>query len=170
MKKSGAWLGLVGAVVLALAVCGPIGCGGGDDDDDAAGGGGTTTIVVTNVVNGTTVTNTVVVTNVPAGSSILNVVGTWTGNFETDVGTGQLQLQLLQDETTIIGQFRLNTGGADQVGNLSGDIDGDHVVLGLVVTASGLQMELDGHVNAGATSFIGNLSGDWSDGQFALHK
>ncbi len=170
MKKSWAWLGLVGAVVLALAAGGPIGCGGGDDDDDAAGGGGTTTIVVTNVVNGTTVTNTVVVTNVPAGSSILNVVGTWTGNFETDVGTGQLQLQLLQDETTIIGQFRLNTGGADQVGNLSGDIDGDHLVLGLVVTASGLQMELDGHVNAGATSYIGNLSGDWSDGQFALHK
>ena len=55
MKKSWAWLGLVGAVVLALAAGGPIGCGGGDDDDDAAGGGGTTTIVVTNVVNGTTV-------------------------------------------------------------------------------------------------------------------
>ena len=162
MKTSWAWLGLAGAVVVALAVGGPIGCGGGDDSSD---NGSTTVIVVTNIVNGTPV----VVTNVVAATP-LNVVGTWTGNFETDIGTGQLKLQLLQDDTTIIGQFRLNTGGADEVGNLTGSIDGDRLRLTLIVTASGNEMDLDGNVNAGATSYIGTLAGDWSDGQFSLHK
>jgi hypothetical protein len=175
MSTSRKWIWLAGIVTVALACTGPIGCGGGDDGDgDSDGGsvvGGTTTVVVTNTVTGTTVTNVVVVTNAPpAVPSGLNVVGTWTGNFQTDVGEGQLQMQLQQQGTTIRGQGRLNTGGADQVGNVTGSISGDHMVLSLTVTASGDSMSLDGHVNSGATSYVGNLDGDWGQGQFSLHK
>ena len=168
MSTNGRWIWLVGIAALALAFGGPMGCGGGDDDNDGDGPGTTTTtVVVTNTVNGTTVTNTVVVTNTQA---VLNVAGVWTGNFQTDVGEGQLQLDLDQNGTAIIGQFRIGTGGADQVGNASGSISGDRLVVMLDVTANDRWMELDGHANASATRYIGNLTGFYGQGQFDLHK
>lgn len=172
------WLGIA-LTVAALALAGPAGC---DDDDDDDGGTTTTTVVVTNQVDGTVVTNVVVVTNAPAAddlppaeeeappAAVLNVAGTWTGNFTTDIGMGQLQVQVNQAGSNLAGQFRLNTGGADQVGNATGIVIGDQVVLMLDVTANDRWMELNGNANAAATSYIGTLTGTYGQGQFELHK
>ena len=86
-----AWVIGGGIAAMALAFGGPMGCSDSDDDDDGAG---TTTVVVTNEVTGVVTTNVVVVDDdddvaPPADSGILNVEGTWIGNFQTDIGTGQ---------------------------------------------------------------------------------
>jgi len=165
------WAWLIGGGIAAVALVwgGPVGCSDSDDDDDPA----TTTVVVTNATTGVVTTNVVVVDDddvaPPAGTSYLNVAGTWTGNFQTDEGQGQIQAQLLQQEDTLIGQVRINTGGDDVTGNVAGSIDGDHLVL-MLTFAGGQWIELDGHANAGATDYNGNLTGDWGQGQFALHK
>ena len=172
MNEERKWFGLVtcGIVALAVAVAGPLGCS--DDDDDDGGGANTTVVVVTNQVDGTVVTNVVVVTNAPpaADPQVLNVAGTWTGNFQTDIGQGQLQVQLVQAGSDLVGQFRINTGGPDQVGNATGNVSGDRVVLMLDVTANDRWMELDGNANASATIYNGNLTGFYGQGQFALSK
>ena len=184
------WIGIA-LTVAALALAGPAGC---DDDDDEEGGGATTTtttVVVTNQVDGTVVTNVVVVTNAPAAdvpppaeeeapppagdeappAAGVTIAGIWTGNFSTDAGRGQLQVQVNQAGSTLAGQFRLNTGGADQVGNATGIvIDGDHVVLMLDVTANDRWMELNGEIHAAATAYSGTLTGTYGQGQFELHK
>jgi len=166
-----AWMIGGGIAAMALAFGGPMGCSDSDDDDDA----GTTTVVVTNEVTGVVTTNVVVVDDdddvaPPAGSNVLNVEGTWIGNFQTDIGQGQFRVQMQQQEETIIGQFAMNTGGDDIVGNVAGSIDGDHLTVMLTVPATGQWIELDGNVNAGANDYQGHLTGDWSQGQFALHK
>ena len=164
-----AWVIGGGIAAMALAFGGPMGCSDDDDDDDA----GTTTVVVTNEVTGVVTTNVVVVADddvaPPAGTSYLNVAGTWTGNFQTDGGQGQIQMELLQQEDTIIGQVRINTGGDDLIGNVAGSIDGDRLVV-MLTFSDGRWIELDGNVNAGATDYQGYLTGDWGQGQFALHK
>ena len=167
-----AWVIGGGIAAMALAFGGPMGCSDSDDDDDGAG---TTTVVVTNEVTGVVTTNVVVVDDdddvaPPADSGILNVEGTWIGNFQTDIGTGQLRVQLQQQAETIIGQFAMNTGGDDMTGNAAGSIDGDRLVVMLTVPSTGQWIELDGNVNAGSTDYQGHLTGDWGQGQFALQK
>ena len=95
-----AWVIGGGIAAMALAFGGPMGCSDSDDDDDGAG---TTTVVVTNEVTGVVTTNVIMVDDdddvaPPADSGILNVEGTWIGNFQTDIGTGQLRVQMQQQE------------------------------------------------------------------------
>ncbi len=163
------WLAGIVMVAAAMACMGPMGCSGDDDDDDG-GGGGTSVVVVTNETTGVVVTNIVVVPETPPpGASVLNVAGTWIGNFQTDGGEGQLALYLTQSDLAIFGTFAMNTGGADNTGDVAGSIDGDHLTV-MLIDGGGNWMELDGYVNAGATDYNGNLTGDWGQGQFALDK
>ena len=166
-------------VAVALAGLGGMGCGGDDDDDgeaaaaeaadvaEAAEGGG-----ATNAVEGADAAEAEAdAADVVVGAlNALAVDGEWNGSFSSDEGNGHLDLDLAQAEESITGQFNLSYGPANQVGNVAGSIDGDHLTLLLTVPGSAAWIELDGHVNAAATSYIGTWTGTFGEGDFALQK
>ena len=168
---------LAGTLAAAVAFTGPLGCD--DDDHDENDAAATTTVVTTNAATGAVTTN-VVATGAgdvagggappPGMGTRLDVSGYWTGTFQGSAGNGTLDLDLAQAEDTITGPFLLNAGGPDQAGSIAGSIDGDHLTMLLMVAGTGKWMELDGHVNAGATDYSGSFSGDWGSGSFDLEK
>ena len=167
------WMSWASVAVLGLASSGLMACGGGDDEEEAP----TVVVVVTNHVTGVVVTNVVApaATNNPAAPvaeipSTSQVAGEWNGAFTSDEGTGHLDLDLLQTADAVTGQFFLTNGGPGQVGNATGTVAGDHLVVKLTVTGSPAWIDLDGHVNASSTAYTGNWSGSFGTGTFALQK
>ncbi len=170
--KNRFWMNWVGVAMLGVASGGLMACGG-DDEEEAP----TVVVVITNQVTGVVVTNVAApaATNNPAapvaaGPSTAQVAGEWNGAFTSDEGTGHLDLDLLQTADAVTGQFFLTNGGPGQVGNATGTVAGDHLVVKLTVTGSPAWIDLDGHVNASSTAYTGNWSGSFGTGTFALQK
>ena len=169
--KNRFWMKWVGVAMLGVASGGLMACGG-DDEEEAP----TVVVVITNQVTGVVVTNVAApaATNNPAAPvaapSTAQVAGEWNGAFTSDEGTGHLDLDLLQTADAVTGQFFLTNGGPGQVGNATGTVAGDHLVVKLTVTGSPAWIDLDGHVNASSTAYTGNWSGSFGTGTFALQK
>ncbi len=103
-------------------------------------------------------------------AAVLSVAGEWNGVFGNNEGNGHLELDLRQAEDMVTGQFYLANGGPGQVGQAAGRIDGDCLRLQLTVPGSEAWIELDGRVNADATTYIGQWAGSFGTGNFALQK
>ncbi|MGD9782545.1 MAG: hypothetical protein AB7V14_10400 [Kiritimatiellia bacterium] len=107
-------------------------------------------------------------------AAALDVAGNWNGVFESDEGDGHLELELEQSGAVVTGQFNLSYEGSNQSGNAAGTLTGDHLVLQLTVTnfaiGSDASIELDGHLNAAGTEYIGSWSGSFGSDNFALQK
>ena len=166
------WMSWVGAAAMAVVSVGLMACN--DDDDDATS---PVVVVITNQVTGVVTTNVVASAGnndaaAPNGvaANYAQVAGKWNGVFGSDEGQGHMDLELLQTADAVTGQFYLVNGGSGQVGNASGLVTGDHLVVMLSVNGSAAWIELDGHVNASSTAYIGNWSGSFGTGTFALQK
>jgi len=168
------WMSWVGVAAIVVASGGLVAC---DDDDDAEVQ--TVVVVQTNRVTGAVTTNVVAVADggdaaaAPAGEAAANyaqVAGAWNGVFGSNEGTGHLDLELDQTADAVTGQFYLTNGGPGQVGNATGIVMGDHLVVMLSVSGSDAWIELDGHVNASSTAYLGNWNGSFGAGTFSLQK
>ena len=158
-------------LAVALTCAALAGCDDGGDDDGAEAATG---VVTTNEVTGAVTTNGVTdadgVAPIVEGPVNAAVGGYWNGVFESDEGTGHLELDLDESGDAVTGQFNLSSGGVNQVGNVAGSIEGDHLTLLMLVPGSDAWIELDGYVNANVESYIGTWSGTFGSGDFALQK
>lgn len=100
----------------------------------------------------------------------LDAAGNWNGVFESDEGNGHLELELEQSGAAVTGQFNLSYEGSNQSGNAAGTLTGDHLVLQLTASGSDASIELDGHLNADGTEYIGTWTGSFGSDDFALQK
>lgn len=103
-------------------------------------------------------------------AAALDAAGNWNGVFESDEGNGHLELDLEQSGAAVTGQFNLSYEGANQSGNAAGTLTGDHLVLQLTVGGSDASIELDGHLNADGTEYVGTWTGSFGADDFALQK
>ncbi len=188
MKCTWALAGL-SAAVLAVSSVGLTGC---DDDKDE---GEVQSVVVTNVVDGTVVTNIVAVPDdsqdpAPAGQELdppaaqepaaLDVTGEWTGTYQEWGQRGSashMEFDLHQNGRVIAGQYAAGDGPDPLVGNLTGTLHGDLMTLPVVYfrDGHGLKLEFQGQVSANGTAWNGiwwdRLDADnESDGTFACQK
>lgn len=187
MKRSRALARLI-AAPLAFFTVGLTGC---DDDKDE---GEIQTVVVTNVLDGTVVTNVVAVPDdseepAPADQeapsvdqepAALDVTGEWTGAYQGWNGIGgatHLEFDLHQNGKVISGQYAAGDGPSPLVGNLTGSLDGYQMFLPVTYSRDGhgLKLEFHGQVSVNGTSWNGiwwdRLDADnESDGTFAFQK
>lgn len=178
------WVGRLwaaGWIVCAMMLAG---CGDGHDDQEEV-----QTVVVTNVVDGTVVTNVVIVpapandTNSNPGAvapAAWNVTGNWSGTFQEWAGVGRaehMELDLHQNRETVTGQYAAGDRNDPVVGNLTGKLRGDQMTLPIVYRQGGVGLDLSfqGQVTANGTVWKGlwwdrlSASSD-SAGTFAFQK
>jgi|LSQX01.3.fsa_nt_gb hypothetical protein len=110
--------------------------------------------------------------NEPAPGAALSVAGEWNGVITSREGNGHMELDLRQAGDVVTGQFYLTRDGfGGQTGQAAGRLDGNRLRLQLAVRGSDITMDMDGRVNANATSYTGQWAlGALDNGNFALQK